>query len=70
MTQGLRIRLPTQGTRVRALAREDPTRLRATKPASEQLSPCATTTEPARLESVLRSKRSHRSEKPAHHNEE
>ena len=38
--QWLRIRLPTQGTRVRALVREDPT-------AAEQLSPWATTTEPA-----------------------
>ena len=33
--------------------------------AAEQLSPCATTTEP-----VLRNKRSHRNEKAAHRNEE
>ncbi|KAJ8794940.1 hypothetical protein J1605_018734 [Eschrichtius robustus] len=32
VTQWLRIRLPMQGTRVRALVREDPTRHRATKP--------------------------------------
>ena len=38
--------------------------------AVEQLSPCATTTEPVRLEPVLRNKRSHRDEKPTHCNEE
>ena len=38
--------------------------------AAEQLSPCAATTEPARLEPVLRNKRGHRNEKPAHRNEE
>ncbi|KAJ8776288.1 hypothetical protein J1605_015586 [Eschrichtius robustus] len=32
MAQWLRIRLPMQGTRVRALVREDPTCCRATKP--------------------------------------
>ena len=32
--------------------------------AAEQLSPCATTTEPACLEPVLRNKRSHRNEEP------
>ena len=36
MAQWLRIHLPMQGIRVRVLVREDPT---------EQLSPCATTTE-------------------------
>ena len=34
VAQWLRIRLPMQGTRVRALVREDPTRHGATKPAS------------------------------------
>ena len=38
VAQWLRIRLPMQGTRVRALFREDPT-------CREQLIPCATTTE-------------------------
>ena len=38
--------------------------------AAEQLSPCATTTEPALLEPVLRSKRGHDSERPAHGDEE
>ena len=38
--------------------------------AVEQLSPCATTTEPTCLEPVLHNKRSHCNEKPAHHNEE
>ena len=34
------------------------------------LSPRATATEPVHLEPVLRNKRSHRNEKPAHRNEE
>ena len=37
--------------------------------AAEQLSPCATTTEPARLEPVLRNKRGRDSERPAHRDE-
>ena len=36
----------------------------------EQLGPWATTTEPARLEPVLRNKRGHDSERPVHRNEE
>ena len=40
VAQWLRIRLPMQGTRVRALVRKIPH-------AAEQLSPCAATTEPA-----------------------
>ena len=38
--------------------------------AAERLGPWATTTEPARLEPVLRNKRGHGSERPAHRNEE
>ena len=38
--------------------------------AAEQLSPWATTTEPARLEPVPRNKRGRDSERPAHHDEE
>ena len=38
--------------------------------AAEQLGPWATTTEPARLEPVLRNKRGHDSERPAHRDEE
>ena len=48
MAQWLGIRLPMQGTRVRAWVREDPTCHRATKPVTRvpQLrSPCAATTE-------------------------
>ena len=45
VAQWLRVCLPMQGTRVRALVREDPH-------AAEQLGPCATTTEPACLEPV------------------
>ena len=40
VSQWLRIHLPMQGTWIRALVQEDPH-------AMEQLSPCATTTEPA-----------------------
>ena len=61
VAQWLRVRLPMQGTQVRALVQED---------ATEQVSPCATTTEPARLEPVLRNKRSHHNEKPTHRDEE
>ena len=42
VAQWLRICLPMQGTQVRSLVRED-----LTCHATEQLSPCATTTEPA-----------------------
>ena len=38
--------------------------------AAEQLSPCATTTEPARLEPVLRNKRGRDGERLAHRDEE
>ena len=38
--------------------------------AAEQLGPWATITEPARLEPVLRNKRGHDSERPAHRDEE
>ena len=54
VAQWLRVHLPMQGTRVRALVGEDPTCRRATKP--------------ARLEPVLRNKGSHRNEKPARRN--
>ena len=36
---------------------------------AEQLGPCTTTTEPARLEPVLRNKRGRDSERPMHHDE-
>ena len=79
VVQWLRIRLPKQGARVWALVREDPTCRGATKPVSHNYwSPRAATTEacapqlqkPARLELVLRNKRSHRNEKPAHSNKD
>ena len=67
-----------QGTRVRALVREDPTCLGATKPMHHNYWACALEpvshnywarvqqlVEPARLEPVLRNKRSHHNEKPA-----
>ena len=83
VAQWLRIHLPMQGTRVQALVREDPTCRGATKPVRHNYWACAL--EPAshnylarmpqllksaRLEPVLRNKRSHCNEKPAHHNEE
>ena len=63
VAQWLRIRLPMQGTRVRALVQEDPTCRGAARP-------WATTTEPARLEPVLRNGRGRDSERPAHRDEE
>ena len=82
MAQWLRIRLPMQGTRVRALVREDPTCGGATKPVRHNYWACALEPvshsywarmpqllKPARLEPVLRNKRSHHNEKPAHGNE-
>ena len=63
VVQWLRICLSTQGTRAQALVREDPTCRGATKPMRQNCWACA-------LEPVLRNKRSHRNEKPAHHNEE
>ena len=72
-----RIRLPMQGTRVRALVQEDPTCRGATKPVRCNYWACALEPashsywahspqllKPAGLEPVLRSKRSHCNEKP------
>ena len=72
-----------QGTRVQALVWEDPTCRGATKPVRHNYWACALEPanhnywahepqllKPARLEPVLRNKRSHRNEKPAHHNED
>ena len=72
-----------QGTRVQALAREDPTCCGATKPVRHNywaytLEPASHSywahvpqlLKPAHLEPVLRNKRSHDNEKPAHRNEE
>ena len=83
VAQWLRIRLPMQGTRVRALVREDPTCRGTTKPMRHNYWACALEPvshnywagvlqplKPAHLEPVLRNKRSHRNEKPAHRNEE
>ena len=79
----LRICLSVQGTQVRALVREDPTCLRATKPMHHNYWACALEPvnhnywahvlqllKPAGIEPVLRNKRSHRNEKPAHRNKE
>ena len=83
MAQWLRIRLPMQGTGVRALVWEDPTCREATKPVHHNYWACALEPtshnywahvlqllKPARLEPVLHNKRSHCSEKPEHHKEE
>ena len=80
--QWLRICLPMQGTWVRALVREDPTCRGATKPMHHNywawaLEPASHNywahtpqlLKPVHLEAVLRNKRSHRNEKPAHCNE-
>ena len=59
------------GTRVWALVREDPTSHGATKPMHHNYWACMPQLlKPARLEPVLRDKRSHCNEKPAHHNKE
>ena len=83
VAQWLRIRLPRQGTRVRALVREDPTCHRATKPVRHNYWACSLEPashnywacvpqllKPARLEPVLRNKRSHLNEKSMHRNKE
>ena len=71
VVQWLRICLPMQGTRVRALVQEDPTCCKATKPIRHSYWACAL--EPAShnywallprlLKPVLHSRRSHRNEK-------
>ena len=79
VAQWLRICLPMQGTRVQALVREDPTCRGATKPVRHNYWACALEPvshnywacmpqllKPARLEPVLRNKRSQRNEKPAY----
>ena len=83
VVQWLRICLPMQGTRVWALVREDPTYCGAAKPVHHNYWACALEPtshnycthvlqllKPTLLEPVLRNKRSHRIEKPVHHNEE
>ena len=72
-----------QETRVRALAQEDPTGRGATKTVRHNYWACALEPtshnywahvpqllKPARLQTVLRNKRSHLNEKPAHHKEQ
>ena len=64
-------RLPMQGTRVRSLVQEDPTSRGATKPMCDNYwAHMPQLLKPVRLEPVLRNKRSHSNEKPAHHNED
>ena len=83
VVQWLRIRLPMQGTQVRALVWEDPTCHGATKPVHHNYWVCALEPvshnywacvpqllKPSCLEPVLRNKRSHHNEKPVHCNEE
>ena len=71
VAQWLRICLPMQGTRVRALVWKDPTCCGATKPVRHNYRARAPQLlKPTCLEPMLRNKRSHRNEKPAHRNEE
>ena len=71
VAQCLWIHLPTQGTQVQALVREDPTCCGATKPVCHNYWACEPQLlKPARLEPVLHNKRSHRNEKSMHRNEE
>ena len=83
VAQWLGIRLPMQGTQVWSLVQEDPTCRRATKPVHQNYWARALQLmshnywahvpqqlKPTCLEPVLHNKRSHRNEKPAHHNKE
>ena len=71
VAQWLRICLPIQGTQVRALVQEDPTCHGATKQVCHNYwAHVPQLLKPGRLEPMLRNKRSHRDEKPTHHNEE
>ena len=67
----LRIRLPMQGTQVRALLREDPTCRGTTKPVCHNYWACVLQLlKPTLLELVLHNKRGHHNEKPAHHHKD
>ena len=83
VAQWLRIRLPMQGTWVRALVREDPTCHGAAGPVRHNYWACTLEPvshnywahapqllKPVSLEPVLCNKRSHCNEKPVHRNEE
>ena len=71
VAQWLRIRLPMQGTWVWALVRSEPTCGGATKPMHHSYwAHVPQLLKPTHLEPMLRNKKSHYSEKPAHHNEE
>ena len=60
-----------QGTQVRALVQEDPTRCGAAKLVSHNYwARVPQLLKPAHLEPVLRNKRSHCNEKPTHRNKE
>ena len=82
VAQWLRIRLPVQGTRVRALVQEDPTCRGATKPVRHSYWACALEPanhnywanvpqllKPACLEPMLLNKRGHCSGRPTHRDE-
>ena len=71
VAQWLGIHLSMQRTRARALVWEDPTCRGETKPVRHNYWACVPQLlKPVHLEPVLRNKRSHRKEKPAHHKEE
>ena len=83
VAQWLQVRLPMQGTRVRALVREDPTCRGAAEPVRHGYWACTLKPvshnywahvlqllKPAHLEPVLCSGRGHCSKKPAHQKEE
>ena len=83
VAQWLRIHLPMQGTRVRALVQEDTTCHGAAKLVHHNYWACALESashnywahlpqllKPSRLEPMICNKRSHRSEKPTCHNED
>ena len=71
VAQWLRVRLPMQGTRVRALVCEDPTCRGAAGPVRHNYwAHVPQLLKPARLEPVLRNERGHRNERSVHRDEE
>ena len=66
VVQWIRIHLPTWGTGVQPLIQENSTCHRTTKPVCHYWAHMLKLLKPTDLESVLRNKRSHRKEKPAH----
>ena len=70
VAQLIRIHLPTQGTWVQSLVREDSTCRRATKPMHNYCARVMQLLKPVCLQPALHNKRSHPNERPTHCDEE